>query len=291
MSDEPKAYGVIGWPVDHSLSPAVHRYIFRRLGLNCTYEKKAVPSGGHIEFLKWAENRWSGFNVTLPHKETLAGNLDGLSDTARRIGAVNTVIRDGNQWYGENTDAGGFIKALLPLWKGGSRAVLLGAGGAARAVIHGLFSLYVRRVDVFDPNPEAIRRFTDHVHLYYEGLRVHAIGPGDLNEALGRSPLLVNASPVGLPPEKEQTPLPPDYRIPSGMLVMDLIPRTDQTPLIRKAREAGACAVGGLSMLIHQALLAQQAWTGRSLPGAWYRDIYRHITGENDVESSVSDSR
>ncbi|HHS14241.1 MAG TPA: shikimate dehydrogenase [bacterium] len=291
MSDLSKAYGVVGWPAAHSLSPAIHQYVFERMGLNHTYQRKAVPSGGLEIFLNWAARNWSGFNVTLPHKETIVSLMHGLSSTAQRIGAVNTVIRDGNQWYGENTDAGGFVKALLPLWQGESRAVLLGAGGAARAVIHGLYSLHIRQVDVLDPNPEAIRRFTDHVRLFYEGLRMHVIGPGDLNAALYRSRLLVNASPVGLPPEKEKNPLPGDIRIPSGMLVMDLIPRTDETPLVKKAREGGAAAVGGLSMLIHQALLSQQAWTGRSIPDTWHQSIYHHLTRGTYVGSSDFNGR
>lgn len=254
-------YGVIGWPVEHSLSPAIHNAAIEALGLDLVYVALPVEPGrlpAAVEGL--VALGLAGANVTMPHKEAAAGAVDVRSEDAERLGAVNTiVVRDGRV-VGHNTDTTGFDRMLRRdegFDPAGAEVLLYGAGGAARAVALALARGGASRIRVASRSPErteATRRALDGL-----GTAVDVIG---FDDAPSRAvDLLVNATPLGA--AGEDLPIP---RLGPATTVIDLLYRPAVTPLLANARAAGAPAAGGLGLLLHQAALSFEIWTGQSPP-------------------------
>lgn len=256
--------GIIGWPVEHSLSPAMHNAAFEALGLNWRYAAFPVPPellGDAVRGLRALGI--AGANVTIPHKEAVIPFLDVLSPAAKAIGAVNTVCMDGKYLLGDNTDVHGFLAALdqaeVPLH--GRRALVLGAGGSARAVVYGLL-LRGTQVFIRARTPARARRLADDMRAVVEGGQVEAV-----EQVPAEVDLVVNCTPVGMWPHHDgENPLPAEVRLHSGMAVMDLVYRPLETALLRQARLAGARAVSGLEMLVWQGAVAFKHWTGQEAP-------------------------
>ena len=251
--------GVIGHPIRHSLSPLLHNAAFQALDLDWAFVAFDVPAGegkGAIEAMRTLGIE--GLSVTMPHKADAAAAVDELAPTAARLGSVNTVVRRGTTLVGENTDGAGFLNALR-LDEGfdpqGRRCVVLGAGGAARAVVLALAGAGAAEVVVVNRSDE---RATTAVSLAPAVARV-----GKAAEASGAD-LVVNATPVGMTGDPG-IPLDADL-LHAGQLVVDLVYIPAVTPLVAAARDRGASAVNGLGMLIHQAALAFQHWTGLDPP-------------------------
>ncbi len=253
--------GVMGWPVAHSLSPAIHNAAFRALGLSWVYVPLPVPPGevrAALEGLRALG--FAGANVTMPHKTEVAGLLGELSEDARRLQAVNTLVVRAEGLAGHNTDAPGFERFLrrdAGFDPDGRSALVYGAGGAARACAlalarGGLASLTVA---VREPaRAEAVREVLRDLST-----RIEVV---ELAGATGLHPdLLVNATPLGA--RAEELPLP---SIHPELVIVDLLYHPAVTPLLREAREAGATAFGGLGLLLHQAALSFELWTGRAPP-------------------------
>ncbi len=258
--------GLLGWPVHHSLSPAMHNAAFRALGLDWAYLPLAVPPGSLLEALAGLKALgFRGANVTIPHKEKVLAGLDEVAPEARSLGAVNTVINVDGRLVGHNTDIAGFLAALDNAGCVPRQAVVLGAGGAARAAVFALLSRGVR-VTVANRTPQ---RAVGLVTSFEEATRradTCTLETGALREALGRADLLVNATPAGMWPDVDATPLPAGTQLHAGLTVMDLIYNPLETLLLRQARLAGAKTVNGLDMLIHQGAAAFCLWTGQDPP-------------------------
>lgn len=250
---------VIGDPVRHSLSPALHNAAFRALDLDWVYLAFEVAAGEGAAALEAMRTLGiDGLNVTMPHKADVAGAVDRLSPVAERLGAVNTVVRRGGVLVGESTDGDGFVAALRQdegFDPAGKRCLVLGAGGAARAVVLALADAGAASVVVAGRTPE---KAAAAAALAGNRGRV-----GTVVEA-GAADLLVNATPVGMGGDTA-VPLDPSLLGP-GQVVVDLVYHPLVTPLVEAARSRGAVAVNGLGMLIHQAARAFRLWTGEDPP-------------------------
>jgi len=270
--------GLFGFPVAHSASPRMHNAAFAALGLaGWQYELwETAPDQlvRRIAALR-ADPSIAGANVTVPHKIEVMAALDGVTERARAIGAVNTLYREGDRLLGDNTDSAGFIADLAAhgvTVDAHTRALVLGAGGAARAVVHGLLSQGAR-VRIF--NRAAGRAVTLAADFKTLG-DVRAVD--DLSAA-GDTPvtLIVNATSAGMSPNEDGTPWPPGLRFPGGATVYDLVYKPATTRLMREAAAAGARIIGGIGMLAEQGAQAFARWTGK--PAAEASVIMRRTLG------------
>jgi shikimate dehydrogenase len=251
--------GVIGHPIRHSLSPILHNAAFAALDLDWAFAAFDVAEGqGQAAIEAMRALGIDGLSVTMPHKADAAVAVDELVPTAERLGAVNTVVRRGTTLVGENTDGAGFINAVR-LDEGfdpaGKKCVVIGAGGAARAVVLALADAGAASVVVVNRSSD---RAATAAALAPDVARMGAIADA------ASADLVVNATPVGMNADPSM-PIDAGLLHP-GQLVVDLIYSPAVTPLVAAARQQGATAVNGLGMLIHQAALAFQHWTGFDPP-------------------------
>jgi shikimate dehydrogenase len=257
--------GVLGDPVRHSLSPAMHNAALRALELDWVYLALPVPAAALATVVPaLAAMDCRGLNVTLPHKHAVATLAEELTPLARRVGAVNTLVRrPGGGWRGTNTDLEGFLAPLRE--RPGPpprRAVVLGCGGSARAVVAGLVELGVERISVVGRRTEALAAFVAACAAWAPAL---AGAPRqDAAALIAASDLLVNTTPVGMAPamgcpleEPELEALRP------GTTVYDLIYTPRPTTLLRQAELRGCAGIDGLEMLVRQGAASLRLWTGR----------------------------
>ena len=261
VSGRTRTVGIIGWPVDHSLSPRIHNAAFRALGLDWLYVPLPVdPSDVDRAFPGLVALGFAGANVTMPHKTVAAERADTLSDDARRLRAANTLVVEGSTVHGHNTDTPGFDRFLrhdAGFDPRGRSALIFGAGGAARACAlalarGGLASLVVAARD--PARTEPLRAAIDGF-----GVGVHTVSFDEADQV--QADLIVNATPLGA--RNEPLPSPP---IREDAIVVDLLYHPAVTPLQASARSAGAMAFGGVGLLLHQAALSFELWTGRQPP-------------------------
>jgi shikimate dehydrogenase len=261
----------MGWPVEHSLSPAMHNSAFAALGLDWVYLPLPVQPGDVEQALKGlVALNFVGSNVTVPHKQAVMRYMDELSDAAQITGAVNTIhIRDG-KFYGSNTDPTGFLNSLQEAGcrPQGMRVAVLGAGGAARAVVYALAKAESDSVIVFNRTAERAAFLVDDLadafpdsRLSFEGLTEEAL------TALGNKvDLVINTTTVGMYPQVDTCPWPSEVPIPNNALFYDLIYNPLETVFLACARTAGVTAIDGLGMLVHQGALSFEKWTGQQAP-------------------------
>ena len=252
---------VIGSPVRHSLSPAMHNAAFGALGLDWVYVAFEVPPGAVGAALTGMRTLGlGGLSVTIPHKASALAEVDEASEAARAVGAVNTVVPvGGGRLRGENTDGAGFLASLGDegFEPGGRTCAVLGAGGAARAVVHALASAGAAEVVVVNRTPA---RGEEAAALAGAAGRLGTAGD------VPSVDLVVNATPLGLAGgDPAMLPVDPALLRP-GQLLVDLVPNPAVTPLMRAAAEGGLRVAGGLGMLVHQGALAFELWTGRPAP-------------------------
>ena len=265
--------GVLGYPLRHSISPAFQQAAFDHLGLDVRYEAWETPPdrlAQRLDRLRAAD--CLGANVTIPHKEAVVPYLNELDAVARRVGAVNTIVRRGDRLHGHNTDVEGFLRALREdggFEPAGCRALLVGAGGAARAVVVGLIEAGAASVTVINRTFPRAARLVDELQPIAGGTRLVALPDADASWADSRvgCRLLVNCTSVGLAgtPEEGESPVPIDA-IPTDALVFDLLYRPRETTLMAAARRRGAAVLGGLSMLVYQGAASFRMWTDREPP-------------------------
>jgi len=284
MANDPFEFvGLIGWPVEHSVSPAMHNAAFDALGLRWRYTLWPTPPGKvatALDDLRAAGYR--GANVTVPHKQAVLPYLQEISDTARAIGAVNTIVLQAGGWSGHNTDGQGFLAALRGAGyrPEGQQALVLGAGGGARSVVYAL-ARAGSSVTIYNrTGPRAQALAADMVGL---DLPV-SVAPVLAELDLKKFGLLVNATPVGMWPQVEATPWPVALPLPGHWTVFDLLYNPAETRLLAQARAAGAATIGGLGMLVQQGALAFELWTGRKPPvtlmrAAAERALRRNLSG------------
>jgi shikimate dehydrogenase len=264
----PLRAGLIGHPLGHSLSPAMHNAAFAETGLPHHYELLDVAEDGLPDLLAGMRaGGWLGANVTVPHKTAVVPLLDEVCGDAEDLGAVNTIRVDGDRLIGYNTDTFGFEDALAAqpdLRKSAGSAVVLGAGGSARAVVWTLLR------HGWEVHPLA-RRPDQAVELVGSLPIKGRVKPGPLDAAtvtdrLRGARLLVNTTPVGMWPHTEEDPLPAGVRLASTLFVFDLIYRPYETRLLARAAAAGCRTSNGLAMLVAQGAAAFTIWTGLDAP-------------------------
>ncbi len=270
ISGKTQVCALIGDPVEHTMSPAMHNAACAELGLDYAY----IPLLVRPECLSDAvcglrALNVRGFNVTIPHKVKIVPHLDGLDPMAERIGAVNTVVNNGGELTGYNTDAAGFLAALrergcVPR---GQRVALVGAGGAARAIAHVLaengaeITILNRRKEM-DWAHEIAGLVADNFKKKVEVLELNET---NLKKALHGAALVVNATSLGMTPHADATPVPAAL-LNADQTVFDIVYNPVETRLLREAAAAGAVTVNGVDMLAWQGALAFRMWTGRDAP-------------------------
>jgi shikimate dehydrogenase len=259
MQVEHKSACVIGWPIEHSRSPLIHNYWIKQYGLDAQYRREAVPPERLAEFLAHlADHGYLGANVTVPHKEAALA-LSEPDALARAVGAANTLWLEGGVLRSTNTDVEGFVAnldAAAPGWdRGLDAAVVLGAGGAAQAVVFGLILRNVRRVRVVNRNFGRALALRDRF-----GPQVEPVRLADMAAALAGARLLVNATTLGM---AGQPPLAVDLTpLASDAVVADIVYVPLVTPLLAAARARGMRTADGLGMLLFQAVAGFARWFG-----------------------------
>jgi shikimate dehydrogenase len=289
-SHSPYSLGVIGYPLAHSHSPRLHEAALRASRLTGEYRLYLVPplpaGQESLEVLidSLRDGHLDGLNITLPHKQAVISFLDELTPLAAQIQAVNTIYRRGYRLIGDNTDAPGFLadlKKQFPQAINPQAALVLGSGGSACAVVYALLTAGWH-VTLAARRPDMARNIKDSFSSIRQSCEV--IGLGSLQEFVfslerqRREPhekitspeqnssrplsLIVNTTPIGMAPESERSPWPDGLPFPKGAFVYDLVYNPVDTALVRAAREAGLVAASGLGMLIEQAALSFERWTG-----------------------------
>lgn len=265
--------GLIGYPLHHSLSPILHGAMYSSMGIEGEYRLFQIapsPSGESylLDLLKQVRTgELYGLNVTIPFKNKIIKYLDGLTQLSEEIGAVNTIYRENNRLMGDNTDVDGFITDVKKVAdKPIERALVLGAGGAARAVVYGLLKnksnilISSRRLEQSSSLAENMRSV-----LGVKDDQIIAISYSveEIAYCCSQLDLIVNATPVGMTPDISSSPWLPGVPFPKHAMVYDLIYNPAETKLTSDAKEEGLVAYTGMGMLIEQAALAFERWTGR----------------------------
>ncbi len=280
MIEHPRLAGVIGWPISHSRSPLIHRYWLKSFGIAGDYKAIGVPPEDIESFLRsFPETGLQGANVTIPHKEVALTACDDIDDVAREIGAVNTIWLEDGRLQGSNTDAYGFAANLNDFAPGWSAepgtAVVLGAGGASRAIIWSLLSHGFEPVHIVNRTRQRAEELANRF-----GPRVRAHAWEDLASLLSLAALLVNTTSLGM---KGQDPLTLDLKLlPERAIVSDIVYVPLQTDLLCRARDLGCRTVDGLGMLLHQAVPGFEKWFGkRPVVTSALRDLILQDLGES----------
>ncbi len=268
----PTPFALLGHPVGHSLSPAMHNAAFQKLGINARYSLIDVPPGDIPRTLEELRaTGYGGVNVTIPHKEAAFRYLAAkyaLSDSAQVLRSVNTVVfRPDGTLLGDNTDAPGFLDALKESFHTtprGKRILLLGCGGAGRAVALTCAMQGADAILVADVNLASRRRLLLALRHAAPGLPVAGVSLPRAPAAARDSDLIIQATPIGMKPGDPS--LLPSDAFHTGQVVFDLIYNPAETPLLATAKAAGARTANGLGMLLHQGARAFRCWTGRKPP-------------------------
>ncbi len=252
---------VLGFPVRHSLSPAMHNAAFRELDLDWIYLAfEVAPDSVDAAFAGAQALGFGGLSVTIPHKGAALAAVDEATAAARAIGAVNTIVPRGDGLLlGDNTDGAGFLASLgdEDFDPDGRVCAVVGGGGAARAVVYALAGAGATEVVVVNRTPERAES---------AAALAGAAGRVGVAADLDRVDLVVNATSLGLAgTDPEALPFDPRL-VGAGQLLVDLVPNPAVTPLMRAARDQGARVAGGLGMLVHQGALAFELWTGHPAP-------------------------
>lgn len=265
-----RCVGILGYPLGYSLSPAIQQAAFDHLGIDARYEAWAVPPerlGEKVESLRAPDVL--GANVTVPHKEAVIPLLDSLDAWSRTVGAVNTIVNRGGTLRGYNTDSDGFVRGLrdASFKASGARALLLGAGGAARGVALALVKLGVASVSIANRTLQRAERLAKELQGRVLQVKALPLEGGVLRQTALESDLIVNCTTLGMrhTPEEGVAVLTAES-IAATAVAYDLVYNPLETPFLREAKKAGARTVNGLTMLVHQGAASFALWMGREAP-------------------------
>jgi shikimate dehydrogenase len=270
ISGKTKICALIGDPIEHTMSPVMHNTAFDKLGLDYIYIPFRVRAEGlakAVDGMRALNIR--GFNVTIPHKVTVIPMLDGLDPLAEKIGAVNTVVNNNGELRGYNTDASGFLQALLEqgVEPGDKDVVVLGAGGASRAISY-ILAERDARLTILNRQLEldwAVELARMIHHDLDKEVRVFELCPENLETVLKGADILVNATSVGMSPNSDKSPV-PALLLKSDLVVFDIVYNPIRTKLIKETGAAGARTISGVDMLAWQGAQAFEKWIGQPAP-------------------------
>lgn len=279
ITGKTKLLGVIGYPVEHSLSPVMHNAAIAacgtgqspiaHLGLDYVYVPWTIePQNLEVAIQGFAAVGVVGFNVTIPHKEAILPLLSEISPIAKAVGAVNTVSRKDNKWVGTNTDVEGFLAPLRTTYNrdwSQTVAVILGNGGAARAVVAGCAQLGCAKILVIGRNAQKLEEFRKSWDNSLESKNLHIYQWDELPKLIPQANLIVNTTPIGMYPKVEESPLSAAEmaNLPPQAIAYDLIYTPNPTKFLQQAQQVGVIAIDGLEMLVQQGAAALKIWLQR----------------------------
>lgn len=268
LSSDTKLYAVIGEPIEHSLSPIMQNAAFQRLSLNSVYlafRVKPQDLGSAVAGMK--SLGVSGFNVTIPHKVSVIKYLNKVEGLAVDIGAVNTVADENGTLTGYNTDGAGALAALREegVKLEGVKVVVLGAGGAAKALVFSIAPLAANLVILNRTGSKAEALVASLAEKFRSNIEGGSLTEDALRGALADADVLINATSIGMYPKVDETPVKSKF-LRHGMIVFDIVYNPLRTRLLKEAEAAGARVIGGVRMLVYQGASAFELWTGRKPP-------------------------
>ncbi|MBA3965348.1 MAG: shikimate dehydrogenase [Nitrospirales bacterium] len=268
--------GLLGNPVDHSLSPAIHNAAFRQLGLNFVYLAFPVQDlEGAVLGLR-ALGHIRGLSVTIPHKVPVLPLLDSIETTAKYIGSVNTIVKDRGLLVGSNTDASGALQALQQggVERSGQRVVILGSGGAARAIAFALgVEGKIEHLTLLSVGDQKRTILANDLKAKTPTLLHDAsLTPDTLQSALAQAQLLIHCTPIGMSPKVEESCV-PKHLLHRDLTVMDIVYNPLNTRLLQDAQAAGCRTIQGINMFLYQAVGQFELWTGEPAPIEVMRNV------------------
>ncbi|PLZ94894.1 shikimate dehydrogenase [Fischerella thermalis CCMEE 5268] len=268
ITGKTKLLGVIGYPIEHSLSPVMHNAAIAQLGIDYVYLPFPIkPEDLHTAIQGFAAIGVVGFSVTIPHKQAILRLLSAVEPIAQAVGAVNTVIKKNNSWIGTNTDIEGFLAPLQAHQQNWSQkiAVILGNGGAARAVVAGCAKLGCAEIHVVGRNVQRLRDFSQSWQNSPLQVNLNVHRWDELPELIPQADLLVNTTPIGMYPKIDESPLSTAEmaNLSSQAIAYDLIYTPNPTKFLQQAQQIGVTAIDGLEMLVQQGAAALKTWLQR----------------------------
>ena len=284
ITGKTKLLGVIGDPVEHSLSPVMHNSAIAHLGLDYIYLPLPVKRGDLEKAIAGFEAiGLVGFNITIPHKQAILPLLSAVSPAAQMVGAVNTVWRTKGGWSGTNTDVEGFLAPLKTLGREWSQIapVILGNGGAARAVVAGCAELGCPEILVVGRNQQKLEQFKQSWADSSLQATLKVYSWPELPGLVSATELLVNTTPVGMTPNVDQSPVDPAVieKLSPNAIAYDLIYTPNPTQFLKQTQSQGAIAIDGLEMLVQQGAAALQIWLQQPVPVDVMRQSLRQHLG------------
>ena len=275
--------GLIGHPIKHSFSPFIHNISFELNGLDYIYLPFDVPASNLKTALKGMVSLGiKGLNVTIPHKENIMHMMNDVSDEATIIGSINTIVNDMGKLTGYNTDVNGVYETLSNYKEdiSGNEVSVVGAGGAARAVIYTLIRYFkpskIYLINRTEQRAESLKRyFVDK--MKFDSFKTLELFPPDLVDVLSNSKLIVNATSVGMFPESDDVITSLSNSFTKEQIVFDLVYNPPQTALLKLATSRGAIALDGLKMLVYQAAKSFEYWTGEEMPIEQVRNSLKYF--------------
>ena len=280
ISTRTRLCAVIGNPIEHSLSPAIHNAAFAELGLDFVYVAFRVEDAAAALAGVRALENFRGLSVTIPHKIEIMNHVDEIPEADRRIGSINTVINDGGRLRGLGTDGPGALRALTVAGVAlkGKKVLMLGAGGASRAIA---FTLALQAepagIEILDLDGKVLDRLVADLAEGTKTKIAAALADDDsLAAAMERADLVINCTPVGMHPKTDASPVPSDL-LRTGQAVFDVVYTPLETKLLREARERGLQTVSGVEMFIYQAVLQFEQFTGSDAP----EEVMRRVVMEH----------
>jgi len=284
INGKTKIIGIIGKNIENSLSPLIHNQIILKHSLNFCYLPFQVAEtnlGKAIQGIKALNIR--GVNITFPYKVKVIKFLDEVEESARRVGAVNTIVNNKGILTGYNTDVIGFKKSLQGDGKvaiKGEKAVILGAGGAARGVVYALLEEGIEEISIFNRTLERAEKIKQNLSSFFPKSRISVfpLEEEDIKDKIEEAHLLVNTTSLGIAPQSDNTPLPDKKLFHPNLLVYDLIYHPAKTLFLRQAERAGAKIMNGLPMLVYQGIESFYLWTGFKPEGKEALEMIKRIT-------------
>jgi len=279
-----KIVGIIGHPIKHSFSPQMHNMCFQLQGLNYIYLPFDVPTSNLKDALKSMNVLGiRGLNVTLPHKEKIIQFMDHVSEEASTVGAVNTIVNEGSQLFGYNTDINGIVESLTPYKDEIAKSIVtvIGAGGAARSVLYALIRHFkVDKINIINRTEERTEAIKDYFidKMRFDNIKTFELMAKENLNQFQESKLIINTTSIGMAPNTDDTPTEIKESFNSSQIVFDLIYNPLKTKFIEIAESQGAKVINGLKMFVVQGAKSFELWTGNKMDtNLMYEELSKSI--------------